>query len=163
MLSLLTAGLAFVEPPLLATRAALPARTLAPVASASDATIGRRALLSTAAAAVLVPGAAFAESTLVTRQGAYTRYVPRIERGRDFWAGGLRKMVASQDWKSIQRELEPVGKKDKGGALKKIFGPMSLWASSFSSKVISDKTVAMNAAIDELEEVRARLAPCVGL
>ena len=40
---------------------------------------------------------------------------------------------------------EPVGKKDKGGAIKKAFGPMGLWSSSFSSKVISDKTLAMNA------------------
>ena len=37
------------------------------------------------------------------------------------------------------------------------FGPMGLWASSFSSKVISDKTVAMNAAIDELMEAAALL------
>ena len=153
--------LALVEPPLLASRAAAPAATRAcvPVASTTDAapTLGRRALLSTAAAAALLPGAAFAESTLVTRQGAYTRYVPRIERGRDFWAGGLRKMIANSDWKSIQVALEPVGKKDKGGTIKKFFGPMSLWASSFSSKVISDKTIAMNAAIDELEEAVASL------
>ena len=39
----------------------------------------------------------------------------------------------------------------------KIFGPMSLWASSFSSKTISDKTTAMNAAIDELREAVAAM------
>merc|ERR1719331_1521679 len=138
------------EAPLLVQPVA-PARTCAPVASL-DAPIDRRALLSIAAAAALLPSAAFAESTLVTRQGAYTRYVPRIERGRDFWAGGLKKLIGAGDWKTIQKELEPIGKKDKGGAIMKIFGPMSRWASSFSSKTVSDKTVAMNAAIEELQE-----------
>jgi len=61
-------------------------------------------------------------------------------------------MVANSDWKGIEKELEPVGKKDKGGAVMKAFSPMRLWASSWSGKVISDKTLAMNAAIDELEE-----------
>merc|ERR1719201_2777641 len=84
---------------------------------ASDEPTSRRALLSSiasagAAAAVLtaVPATSFAESTLVTRQQAYSRYVPRIERGRDFWAGGLRKAIGNQDWAFITRELEPVGK-----------------------------------------------------
>ena len=39
----------------------------------------------------------------------------------------------------------------------KVIGPMSLWSSSWSSKVISDKTIAMNAAIDELTEAVATL------
>ena len=39
-----------------------------------------------------LPAAVFAESTLITRQQAYTRYVPRIERGRDYWATGLKKL-----------------------------------------------------------------------
>ena len=94
-----------------------------PTASAAASGLDRRALLSSAAAAAaglaaigpLAPPA-WAESTLVTRQQAYTRYVPRIERGRDFWAGGLRKMISTQDWAGIARELEPVGK-NKGGAI----------------------------------------------
>ena len=81
-----------------------------------------------------------------TRQQAYTRYVPRIERGRDFWSTKLRKDIAASDWTAIAKELEPVGKKDKGGAIMKVFGPMGLWSSSWSSKIISDKTIAMNAA-----------------
>ena len=149
-LVLTAAAFSLVEPPLL-VRQPTVAAACAPHASSAEPrlTIGRRALLSSAAAATLValPAAAPAESTLVTRQSAYTRYVPRIERGRDFWATKLRKDIASGDWKSIQKELVPVGKKDKGGAIKKVFGPMGLWASSWSSKVISDKTIAMNAAI----------------
>lgn len=92
----------------------------------------------------------------MTRQQAYTRYVPRIERGRDFWAGGLRKMISTQDWAGIARELEPVGK-NKGGAIAKVFGPMRLWASSWSSKTVSEKTLAMNDAIDELAEAASSL------
>jgi hypothetical protein len=124
-----------------------------------DNSIGRRAVLSGAAVAALsaLPMAAPAESTLVTRQQAYTRYVPRIERGRDFWANGLRKQIAAGDWAAILKELEPVGKKDKGGVIPKTFSPMRLWASSWSSKTISDKTVAMQAAIDELDEAAASL------
>ena len=40
----------------------------------------------------------------------------------------------------------------------RVYSPMKLWSSSWSSKVISDKTLAMNAAIDELEEAVASLA-----
>lgn len=123
--------------------------------------ISRREALTGAAAAVAALGAgplaAQAESTLVTRQQAYTRYVPRIERARDFWANGLKRQVANSDWAGIARELEPLGKKDKGGTIMKGFGPMRLWSSSWSGKIISDKTVAMNAAIDELEEAVASL------
>ena len=88
-----------------------------------------------------LPAAVFAESTLITRQQAYTRYVPRIERGRDYWATGLKKLIIAQDWKSISAAV------DKKGSIDRIFGPMGLFASSFSSKTISDKTLAMNTAL----------------
>ena len=147
------ASLTLLTPPPLAPRAT--------AASSNAAPLDRRALLSSAAAAAAVTAlgpvpAAFAESTLVTRQQAYTRYVPRIERGRDFWSGGLRKAIGNQDWAFITRELEPVGK-NKGGAISKTFGPMRLWASSWSSKTVSDKTVAMNEAVDELQEAAKSL------
>ena len=151
MLVVLTTALSLVEPSLV-SRVQSASAACSPAAPA----IGRRAVLTGAAAAVLtgLPAAAPAESTLVTRQAAYTRYVPRIERGRDFWATKLRKDIAAADWKAVEKELEPLGKKDKGGAIMKVFGPMSLWAGSWSSKTITDKTLAMNAAIDELDEVR---------
>ena len=159
--TLLGAGL--VEPPLPMRQAgAVVSSSSMPVVS-MNAPLGRRALLSSAATAVAIGSVggsalpAFAEATLTTRQQAYTRYVPRIERGRDFWAGGLRKMIGSSDWDSIKKELTPVGKKGKGGAIPSVIGPMGLWASSWSSKVISDKTIAMNAAIDELNEAIASL------
>lgn len=165
-LVLTTAALSLVEPPLLARQSTVAA-ACAPHASFAErpTTMGRRALLSSAAAAALValPAAAPAESTLVTRQASYTRYVPRIERGRDFWQTKLRKDIAAGDWKSIKKELEPVGKKDKGGAMKKVLGPMGLWSSSWSSKVISDKTIAMNAAIDELAEVGDASTSCAAM
>ena len=53
-----------------------------------------------------LPAAVFAESTLITRQQAYTRYVPRIERGRDYWATGLKKLIIAQDWKSISAAVD---------------------------------------------------------
>jgi len=148
---------ALVEPPL-ASRAKGVERACSSLPSAAlDNTLDRRALLSAAVTAALVPAApALAESTLVTRQQAYTRYVPRIERGRDFWAGGLRKYIANSDWAAISREFEPVGK-SKGGAISKIFGPMKLWASSWSGKTVSEKTVAMNLAIEELEDAAKNL------
>ena len=154
MLAVLCSSVALLTPPL-AIRTGVPASLdAAPV-------VGRRSVLASgvaaAAALAAAPLASHAESTLVTRQAAYTRYVPRIERGRDFWAGGLRKMVSNSDWKSIEKELEPIGKKDKGGTIIKAFSPMRLWSSSWSGKVISDKTLAMNAAIDELEEAVASL------
>lgn len=154
---LVSSSLSLVEPPLLSRMQPASAAV-----SPSMPVVDRRAVLTGAAAAVLagVPAASFAESTLVTRQQAYTRYVPRIERARDFWATKLRKDIASSNWASISKELEPVGKKDKGGALMKAFGPMGLWSSSFSSKVISEKTTAMNAAVEELEEVRPT-RPCL--
>ena len=132
----------------IASRVSVPSRfatgacsTPPPVRTSPADQLSRRALLSAAAATTLaaMPAAAPAESTLVTRQQSYTRYVPRIERGRDLWANKLRKDIASADWKAIAKELEPLGKKDAGGAIMKVFGPMNLWASSFSSKVISDK------------------------
>merc|ERR1719231_732935 len=69
----------------------------------------RRELISSfVGAGVLsaLPAATFAESTLVTRQAAYSRYVPRIERGRDYWAGGVRKAIANQDWNTILADLD---------------------------------------------------------
>ena len=33
----------------------------------------------------------------------------RVERGRDYWAGGLRKQVSSGDWAAIQAALEKKG------------------------------------------------------
>jgi len=162
MLLVTAVSLALVEPPPVLSRAAVRGTCTPPAlasAPAMDAMLGRRALLSATAVAALgaLPAAAPAESTLVTRQQAYTRYVPRIERGRDYWANKLRKDIANSDWKSIEKELEDVGKKDKGGAIKKVLGPMGLWSSSWSSKTISDKTIAMNAAIDELSESVASL------
>jgi len=110
-------------------------------------------VLAGAAASLAAPVLpALAESTLVTRQQAYTRYVPRIERGRDYWAGKLRKSITNSDWETLKKELEPPGKKDKGGALVKITPAMRLWASSFSGKTLSDKTLAMQAAVDEIDE-----------
>lgn len=100
---------------------------------------------------LLVPAGAMAESTLVTRQQAYTRYVPRIERGRDYWATGLRKSVSAGDWASIATALE------KKGSIDRIFGPMSLWSSSWSGKTISEKTLEMNSAIDDLKLAAADL------
>ena len=47
---------------------------------------------------------------------------------------------------------------DKKGSIDRIFGPMGLFASSFSSKTISDKTLAMNTAVDELREAADSLA-----
>ena len=154
MLAALTTIAALVEPPVLPTRSCVRAST--PLDGVAP--LNRRNFLSTAAAAVAVAPAlpAFAESTLVTRQQAYTRYVPRIERGRDFWAGGLRKYIASSDWAAIKRELEPLGK-NKGGAIPKFFGLMRLWASSFSGKTISDKTIAMEEAVEELSEAASSL------
>lgn len=119
--------------------------------------VDRRTVLATVPAAVAsaaLGGAApaFAEATLVTRQQAYTRYVPRVERARDYWATPLRKAIAAGDWATISKALEPIGKKGKGGSIMQAFGPMRLYASSFSSKVIADKTTAMNSALDELED-----------
>jgi len=157
--TLLTGAAALIEPPvaLRAMSAERACSALPHVSVLPDAALGRRALLSAAVTGMLLPAApALAESTLITRQQAYTRYVPRIERGRDFWAGGLRKFVANAEWASITREFEPVGK-NKGGAIAKIFGPMRLWASSWSGKTVTDKTLAMNQAIDELEDAAKNL------
>lgn len=112
----------------------------------------REALASSLALLSAVPVApALAESTLVTRQQAYTRYVPRIERGRDYWSTALRSAVDRGDWAKIAEAVE------KKGSIDRIFGPMELWASSWSGKTISDKTLSMNAAIDELREAAAAL------
>jgi len=136
---------------------ALPARQIAgasrPAVRSIAADVSRRDLVSALAGGMGViaaleslPAPAFAESTLATRQQAYTRYVPRIERGRDYWQNGLRKLIATQNWKEISAAL------DKKGSIDRIFGPMELWASSWSSKTITDKTLAMNIALDELRE-----------
>lgn len=98
------------------------------------------------ASVALIPEPVWAESSLATRQQAYTRYVPRIERGRDYWQNGLKKLIASQNWAEISKALE------KKGSIDRLFGPMELWASSWSGKSISEKTLAMNVAIDELRE-----------
>mmetsp|Transcript_73338 Transcript_73338/g.122494 ORF Transcript_73338/g.122494 Transcript_73338/m.122494 type:complete len:223 (-) Transcript_73338:427-1095(-) len=108
-------------------------------------------LMGMAVMPALLPVEVLAESTLVTRQQAYSRYVPRIERGRDYWSTGLKKAIASGDWGTIKTALE------KKGSIDRIFGPMELWASSYSSKTISPKTLEMNAAIDELREAAADL------
>ena len=161
--SLLTTVVALLESPVSAMGSRSCVRASSPLSTRLDNTalLSRRSLLSTAATAAAVIAAtpalpSFAEATLVTRQQAYTRYVPRIERGRDFWAGGPRKYIASSDWAAIQREFEPLGK-NKGGAIPKFFGPMRLYASSFSSKTISDKTLAMEEAVDELAEAATSL------
>jgi len=127
--------------------------------SAPPAVVDRRTVLTTvpaavAASAALASGAApaVAESTLVTRQQAYTRYVPRVERARDYWGTVLRKQIGASDWAAINKALEPIGKKGKGGSIMQGLGPMRLYASSFSGKTIADKTTAMNAALDELED-----------
>jgi hypothetical protein len=117
--------------------------------SRRELAVGAVAAAAATATAAVQPAAA--ESTLVTRQAAYTRYVPRVERGRDFWAGGLKKLVATSDWATLEKELEPLGKKDKGGLIPKTFKAMELWASSFSGKSISEKTLEMNEQIKELK------------
>jgi hypothetical protein len=110
--------------------------------------LSRRAVVASAAAALpaFFAQSAVAEQTLVTRQQAYSRYVPRIERGRDYWSTAVKKAVASSDWTTLNKAIE------KKGSIDRIFGPMQLWASSFSGKSISEKTIAMNAAVDELRE-----------
>jgi hypothetical protein len=152
MLPCLAVASAFLQPQLPA-RAVVGCSRASVVASAAGESLGRRALLSAVGAgagAVIAGGVglapAFAESTLVTRQQAYSRYVPRIERGRDYWEGGLRSAIASKNWGAVARELE------KKGAVSRVIGPMELWASSWSGKTISDKSVAMNAAVEELRE-----------
>eukprot|EP00966_Prymnesium_polylepis_P077365 1792080-Prymnesium_polylepis.1 len=124
-----------------------------PAVGALSAGVSRRELVGALvggagalAALEALPAPAFAESTLATRQQAYARYVPRIERGRDYWQDGLSKLIKTQNWKDISVALE------KKGSIDRMFGPMELWASSWSSKTISDKTLAMNIALDELRE-----------
>ena len=113
-----------------------------------SAPLSRRAVVASAAAVVpaLFAQSAVAEQTLVTRQQAYSRYVPRIERGRDYWSTAVKKAAASSDWTTLSKGIE------KKGSIDRIFGPMQLWASSFSGKSISEKTIAMNAAVDELRD-----------
>ncbi|KAL3912581.1 MAG: hypothetical protein SGPRY_008288 [Prymnesium sp.] len=149
MISIALLAAALLEPAKLLPRDA-GSRTALPSEAAS---LPRRqmlgALVSGAGALVAMeamPARVWAESTLATRQQAYTRYVPRIERGRDYWQDGLRKLIATQNWKDILAALE------KKGSIDRMFGPMELWASSWSSKTISDKTLAMNIALDELRE-----------
>lgn len=137
---------AFLEPTAPVVRRAA-GRAPAVVASAEGSTLSRRALVTTAAAAVpaLLVQQASAEQTLVTRQQAYTRYVPRVERGRDYWSSAVKKQIQNQDWATLATAIE------KKGSIDRIFGPMQLWASSFSGKTISEKTLAMNGAVDELQ------------
>jgi len=106
--------------------------------------------LAAAAAMPILP--VFADATPATMREAYTRYVPRIERGRDFWGDRLKGLIDAKKWDIIKRELEPIGKKDTGGSIKKFFPPLKLWASSFSGKGVSEKTSAMLDAVDELKE-----------
>jgi hypothetical protein len=80
-----------------------------------------------------------------------------VERGRDFWAGPLKKIVANSDWEALNKELVPQQKKKAGGAIVAALPPMRLWASSFSGKTISEKTTAMDKAIAEVEEAAAAL------
>lgn len=146
MLAVFSLTSAFLEPTAPVVRRAA-GRAPVVVASAEGSTLSRRALVTTAAAAVpaLIVQQASAEQTLVTRQQAYTRYVPRVERGRDYWSTAVKKQIQNQDWKTLQAAIE------KKGSIDRIFGPMQLWASSFSGKTISEKTLAMNNAIDELK------------
>lgn len=106
--------------------------------------------LAAAAAIPILP--AFADASPATQREAYQRYVPRIERGRDFWGDRLKGLIDAKKWDIIKRELEPLGKKDAGGSLSKFFPPLKLWASSFAGKGISEKTSAMLDAVDELKE-----------
>lgn len=157
MLSLVQLSAALVPGPCapLAPHAATRSAS-APITCRSDDFTRRELAQASVAALVapmlLVPSRAMAEATLVTRQQAYTRYVPRIERGRDYWATGLKKAIKAGDWASIAAAL------DKKGSIDRLFGPMSLWSSSWSSKTISEKTLEMNNAIDELKAAAADLS-----
>lgn len=104
---LLPSAAGFCPPGIIAAHPLTHARIEAPIVGRlGGEAISRRHLGAVAAAAVLLPQQARAESTLVTRQQSYTRYVPRVERGRDYWAGGLRKLIASSDWKGLSAALE---------------------------------------------------------
>merc|ERR1719277_2024539 len=88
-----------------------------PSVAAGGAAFTRREVLASAAAGLvassnLVP--ASAETTLATKQAAYTRYVPRIENARDFWSGSLLTYLKNEDWDAINKELVPVGPKSTG-------------------------------------------------
>jgi len=133
-------------PPSARYAGAAPRAAVTACAEPSTAGLSRRTLVAAAAFPTFLAQRAVAEQTLVTRQQAYTRYVPRIERGRDYWANGVRKAVAASDWPTLVSAIE------KKGSVDRIFGPMQLWASSFSGKTISEKTLAMNGAVDELKE-----------
>ena len=152
MLAIVTVTSAFLEPTAPVVRRAA-GRAPAVVASAEGSTFSRRALVTTAAAALpaLIVQQASAEQTLITRQQAYTRYVPRVERGRDYWSTAVKKQIQAQDWTTLSAAIE------KKGSIDRIFGPMQLWASSFSGKTISEKTLAMNGAIDELKSAVSTL------
>ena len=91
--------------------------------------LSRRAVVASAAAALpaFFAQSAVAEKTLVTRQQAYSRYVPRIERGRDYWSTAVKKAVASSDWTTLNKAIE------KKGSIDRIFGPMQLWAAARQS------------------------------
>jgi len=105
-----------------------------------------------AVAAVMPLQPAYAESSMETRKQAYSRYVPRIERGRDFWAVGVRKQIQKGDWAAILKDLEsPKGK------ISAIYSPMQLWAASFSPKEPSQKSIAMVAMIKELQKAASFL------
>jgi len=142
------------QPASLAIRCQLTHTSAGSVTCLAPAALDRREALAALAALpalALSPELAGAESTLVTRQAAYSRYVPRIERGRDYWSTGLKKAIGAGDWASIK------GATEAKGSIDRIFGPMELWASSWSGKSISDKTLEMNKAINELRECAADL------
>ena len=71
-------------------------------------------------------------------------------------SGGAEADKGGAQLEGAPAEFEPLGK-NKGGAIPKFFGPMRLYASSFSSKTISDKTLAMEEAVDELAEAATSL------
>jgi hypothetical protein len=147
MLALCLTSTAFLEAPL-GRHAAVQHRASVVASAQPSQSLTRRAVVTSAAAALpaIFAQSAMAEQTLVTRQQAYSRYVPRIERGRDYWATGVKKAIGSSDWPLLVKAIE------KKGSIDRIFGPMQLWASSFSGKTISEKTIAMNAAVDELRD-----------
>jgi len=110
--------------------------------------LGAAAATALAAATPVLP--AFADSTSATRARAADRYVPRIERGRDFWGGGVKNYIKQGNWQALQAELAPL-KKKSGGRIMEIVPPLRLYASSFSGNSPTPKTEAMDQAADEFE------------
>lgn len=109
---------------------------------------------------------------------AMNKYQPRIKAGLEFWTGGLRQAISAGDWvtvgKSLTDELDPTDKKGrrrKQGAVLAMYGPMELWASSFSraaqrspvTQEMNDALVAFKAATAVLEEATAEKVNAGGL